>query len=45
MAGRVGGAVEVYCKEQGMFHSVRFPEAAYIDVLELDLTTVEPSRP
>ena len=35
--------VEAYCKEQGMFHSVGFPEAAYTDVLELDLATVEPS--
>ncbi len=35
--------VEAYCKEQGMFHTVGAAEAAYTDVLELDLATVEPS--
>ncbi len=35
--------VEAYFKEQGMFHAVGAPEAAYTDVLELDLATVEPS--
>jgi aconitate hydratase len=35
--------VEAYCKEQGMFHTVGAPEAAYTDVVELDLGTVEPS--
>ncbi len=35
--------VEAYCKEQGLFHAVGAPEAAYTDVLELDLATVEPS--
>ena len=35
--------VEAYFKAQGMFHAVGFPEADYTDVLELDLTTVEPS--
>jgi len=35
--------VEAYCKEQGIFHSVGFPEAHYTDTVELDLGTVEPS--
>ncbi len=35
--------VEAYYKEQGMFHTVDTPEAEYTDVLELDLSTVEPS--
>jgi len=35
--------VEAYCKEQGLFHSARTPEAKYSDALELDLGTVEPS--
>jgi aconitate hydratase len=34
---------EAYCKEQGLFHDVSTPEAAYSDTLELDLATVEPS--
>jgi aconitate hydratase len=42
--------VEAYTKEQGLFHTKETPEAAYSDVLELDLGTVEaslagPSRP
>jgi aconitate hydratase len=35
--------VEAYFKEQGMFHAVGAAEAAYTDVLDLDLATVEPS--
>src|SRR6202008_1189749 len=35
--------VEAYCKEQGLFHSAATPEAEYSEVVELDLTTVEPS--
>lgn len=35
--------VETYYKEQGLFHDANTPEANYSDVLELDLSTVEPS--
>ncbi len=35
--------VEAYCKEQGLFHTAKTPEAKYSDSLELDLATVEPS--
>ena len=35
--------VEAYMKEQGLFHTADSPEAAYTDILELDLGTVEPS--
>jgi aconitate hydratase A / 2-methylisocitrate dehydratase len=35
--------VEVYMKEQGLFHSPDSLEAEYSDTLELDLGTVEPS--
>jgi aconitate hydratase len=35
--------VERYCKEQGLFHTPDTPEAEYLDVLELDLSTVTPS--
>ncbi len=35
--------VEAYMKEQGLFHSEHSPEAEYSDVLELDLTSVQPS--
>jgi len=35
--------VEVYMKEQGLFHTVESPEAEYSDTLGLDLGTVEPS--
>src|SRR5437764_6516125 len=35
--------VEAYCKEQGLFHDANTPEAEYSDLLELDLSTVEPS--
>ncbi len=34
--------VEAYYKEQGLFHTESTPEAEYTDVLELDLSTVEP---
>ncbi len=34
---------EAYMKEQGLFHTASTPEAIYTDVLELDLSTVEPS--
>src|SRR6266481_1594480 len=35
--------VEAYCKEQGMFHTAQTPDAEYSQVVELDLSTVEPS--
>jgi aconitate hydratase len=35
--------VEAYYKEQGLFHTVDTPEAEYTEVLDLDLSTVEPS--
>ncbi|MFO0815362.1 MAG: aconitate hydratase AcnA [Gemmatales bacterium] len=35
--------VEAYYKAQGLFHDATTPEASYTDVLELDLSTVEPS--
>jgi len=35
--------VEAYCKEQGLFHTASSPEAEYSEVVELDLSTVEPS--
>jgi aconitate hydratase len=35
--------VEAYCREQGMFAGPGSPEAAYTEVMELDLGTVEPS--
>ncbi|MFL5241366.1 MAG: aconitate hydratase AcnA [Gemmataceae bacterium] len=35
--------VEVYCKEQGLFHTPSTPEAGYSNTLELDLGKVEPS--
>lgn len=35
--------VETYCKAQGLFHTRETPAAEYSDVLELDLSTVEPS--
>ena len=34
---------ETYYKEQGLWFTADSPELAYTDVLELDLTTVEPS--
>jgi aconitate hydratase len=35
--------VEAYCKEQGLFHTVKTEDAQYSEVVELDLSTVEPS--
>ncbi|HWZ43048.1 MAG TPA: aconitate hydratase AcnA [Candidatus Saccharimonadales bacterium] len=35
--------VEAYCKEQGLFHTAQTPEAKYSQVVELELSTVEPS--
>jgi aconitase A len=35
--------VEAYMKEQGLFHTPDTPEAAYSEILTLDLATVEPS--
>jgi aconitate hydratase len=35
--------VEAYCREQGMFHDEKTPEAEYSELLALDLATVEPS--
>ena len=35
--------VEAYMKEQGLFHTPDSPEAEYSDVMELDLSTVQPS--
>ncbi len=35
--------VEAYMKEQGLFRTDATPDAEYSDVLELDLSTVEPS--
>jgi aconitate hydratase len=36
------GLVEQYFKEQGMFYNSKAPQAQYSDLLELDLSTVEP---
>jgi aconitate hydratase len=41
-AARIG-LVEAYTKAQGMFRTAQTPDAAFSDVLELDLDTVEPS--
>jgi aconitate hydratase len=35
--------VEAYAKDQGLFRRTDSPEPAYTDILELDLSTVEPS--
>ena len=35
--------VEAYCKEQGLFHNPASEDAQYSEVVELDLSTVEPS--
>lgn len=35
--------VENYCKEQGLFRTSETPDPMYTDVIELDLSTVEPS--
>jgi len=37
------GLVEAYCREQGLFHEEKTPEAEYSELLSLDLATVEPS--
>jgi aconitate hydratase len=35
--------VEIYSREQGLFHDEKTPEAEYSELLTLDLATVEPS--
>jgi aconitate hydratase len=35
--------VEAYCRQQGLFHDEKTPEAEYSELLSLDLGTVEPS--
>ncbi len=35
--------VEAYARAQGVFHEADAPEASYSEVLELDISTVEPS--
>jgi len=35
--------VENYCKEQGLFRTDSMPDPEFTDVLELDISTVEPS--
>ena len=35
--------IEAYCREQGLFHDDKTPEAEYSELLSLDLATVEPS--
>ena len=35
--------VEAYCREQGLFHDDKTPEAEYSELLSLDLSTIEPS--
>ncbi|HEY2858296.1 MAG TPA: aconitase family protein, partial [Terracidiphilus sp.] len=35
--------VEAYCREQGLFHDEKTPEAQYSELLSLDLAKVEPS--
>jgi aconitate hydratase len=37
------GLVEAYCREQGLFHDDKTPEAQYSELLALDLGTVESS--
>jgi aconitate hydratase len=34
--------VELYCKEQGLFHTIESPEPLFSDRIELDLSTIEP---
>jgi len=46
LSGRSGeqiALVEAYCREQGLFHDDKTPEAEYSELLTLDLATVEPS--
>ena len=35
--------VEAYCREQGLFHDEKTPEAQYSELLSLDLATIESS--
>ncbi|HVI08691.1 MAG TPA: aconitate hydratase AcnA [Candidatus Binatia bacterium] len=35
--------VEAYCREQGLFHDEKTPQAEYSELLSLDLASVEPS--
>jgi aconitate hydratase len=35
--------VEAYCREQGLFHDEKTPEAEYSELLQLDLASIEPS--
>jgi len=35
--------VEAYCRQQGLFHDEKTPEAEYSELLTLDLASVEPS--
>jgi aconitate hydratase len=35
--------VEAYCREQGLFHDEKTPEAEYSELLQLDLGSIEPS--
>ena len=35
--------VEAYCREQGLFHDEKTPDAEYSELLTLDLASVEPS--
>src|SRR5208283_3645768 len=35
--------VEAFCREQGLFHDEKTPEATYSELLALDLSTVESS--
>ena len=35
--------VEAYCREQGLFHDEKTPEAEYSELLQFDLASVEPS--
>src|SRR5437660_8821003 len=35
--------VDAYCREQGLFHKENSPEAVYSEIVDLDLSTVEPS--
>jgi len=37
------GLVEAYFREQGLFHDDETPEAVYTDILELNLSDVQPS--
>jgi len=45
LSGRSAGEVDLvekYYKAQGLFYTSRSPECSYTDVLELDISTVEP---